>query len=636
MIPRTPIILGIICVSVLFVSIAGMLFFEDSFSDFMNSTPSQNKLKSDSKVLFEINKLGLLYQNTGDQENFEKQQILMRDKIKDVAVSVVGINSINVDLKSHRIPFQDASDLEPSSSSDSESFQICNIPQKIPMHLQKISDTEMFQLFDKKYSQYEIELIIVDERRADSDIHYAFLAKSDDGNHTALTFFDVNSCSDELTNDYDHYISCNYKKHDEQMSSTNHKHVIASLEHENFCTIPLSQIHQSFYDYAKDTLDKMDEMEKRIMDEKLSQNKDEEPISEEFLDAPRLEMLQNLAYGIAFETKDKQDIEKKIQEYNTRFGKLPLELQKLLDARLSAESNIEKKDSKILVEINQNAMIHQKNNDMDKFHEQVSLMEEEIKTIASDSLGMNVSAVFIDMSDHSTGIENVNFPFRDSSEIKPTSQDDKPSFQICNIPEKIPIHLKKIKEKEWFTMFSEKYAKHSTSLDLMDERYTNSLLHYGITVTSQDGLFSASTMFHLNTCTDEVQEDSPFLVCKNNSQNEMHQSWNQEDIIASLHLEEFCTIPLDPWRESLHEYGKKVQEKRLEYFDDSFELETDEEIRIMWDERSRLGNLMAIPSLVINYGLESEITQKKIMEYNEKFGEIPKELQDLVDARPME
>ena len=335
MIPKSPIILGLFCVLILFISIASMLFFEDSFSGFMSSTPSQNKLKSDSETLSEINKLGLLYQNTGDKEKFENQQILMRDKIKDVAINLVGINTINIDLESHRIPFQDVSDVKPySSSSDSEPFQICNIPEKIPIHLQKISNTEMFQMFNKKYSQHEIELIITDERRADSDIHYAFLAKSDNGNHTALTFFDVNSCNDKLTDDYDHYISCNDKKQNKQMSSVHYKHVIASLEHENFCTIPLNPIHQSFYDYAKDISDKMDEIEQRIMDEELFQNTDKEPIPEEFLDAPRLELLQNLAYGIAFETIDEQDIQKKIQEYNTKYGGLPEELQELLDTRL--------------------------------------------------------------------------------------------------------------------------------------------------------------------------------------------------------------------------------------------------------------------------------------------------------------
>lgn len=99
----------------------------------------------------------------------------MRDKIKEVVINLVEINSINVGLESHRIPFENASDVK--QTSDSEPFPICNIPEKIPIHLQKIRDTEMFKLFSEKYSQHEIELIIVDERSADSDVHYAFWQK---------------------------------------------------------------------------------------------------------------------------------------------------------------------------------------------------------------------------------------------------------------------------------------------------------------------------------------------------------------------------------------------------------------------------------------------------------------------------
>jgi len=96
----------------------------------------------------------------------------------------------------------------------------------------------------------------------------------------------------------------------------------------------------------------------------------------------------------------------------------------------------------------------------------------------------------------------------------------------------------------------------------MDERPGESLVHYGITATSYDGLFSASTVFHVNTCTDEIQESFPLLFCRNIAQNETHQSFNRDDIIASLQMNDFCIIPLDPWRNAIHEYGEKIQEER--------------------------------------------------------------------------
>jgi len=256
-------------------------------------------------------------------------------------------------------------------------------------------------------------------------------------------------------------------------------------------------------------------------------------------------------------------------------------------------------------------------------------MEEKIKQIASDSLEMNITMALVDLTDPETGIGNNNFPFRDSSEIN--IPDGKESFPICNIPEKIPVHLKKFLDKPIFAMFSKKYSDQNTELVIMDERPGESLVHYGITTKSEDGLFSASIAFHVNTCTDEIKENFPLLFCRTVENNEMHQSSNQDDIVASLQLEEFCTIPLDPWRNSIHEFGKKIQEKKLEFFDASIESETHEEVRKMWDERERLSSLRHITFLIVNSGLESDITQKTIKEYKEKFGSLPDELLELIE-----
>ena len=304
----------------------------------------------------------------------------------------------------------------------------------------------------------------------------------------------------------------------------------------------------------------------------------------------------------------------------------------LFDGDIFSENNTTmKSDAKILDEINRQATIHKNNNNHEKFREQATLMEEKIRQIASDSLGMNITVALVDLSDPDTGIGNHNFPFRDFSEI--TTSDDREPFPICNIPEKIPIHLKKFLDEPIFEMFSKKYSKHNAELHIMDERKSESQVHYGITAKSEDGLFTASTTFHVNTCTDEIMEDFPHLFCRNVKNNEMHQSRNQDDIVASLKLEEFCIVPLDPWRNSIHEYGKKIQEKRLEFFETSVESENHEEIREMWDERERLDSLRGITFLIVNDGLESETTKKKIKEYNGKFDSLPDELLELIEQR---
>ena len=295
----------------------------------------------------------------------------------------------------------------------------------------------------------------------------------------------------------------------------------------------------------------------------------------------------------------------------------------------SENITITKNDAEILDKINMEATIQKNNNNQQKFHEQAALMEEKIRHIASDSLEMNITTVVVDLYDPETGIGGNNFPFRDSSEIEISK--DKEPFPICNIPEKIPIHLKKFLDEPTFAMFAKKYSEYSTELVIMDERKSESQVHYGITAKSKDGLFTASTTFHVNTCTDEIMEDFHYLFCRNVENNEMHQSLNQDDIVASLQSEEFCVIPLDPWRNSIHEFGKKVQEKRLEFFGDSLESDNPENIQKDWVERERLDSLRHLTFLIVNNGLESDITQETIKEYNKKFGKLPDKLLKLIE-----
>ena len=290
-----------------------------------------------------------------------------------------------------------------------------------------------------------------------------------------------------------------------------------------------------------------------------------------------------------------------------------------------------KNDAKLLDEINMQAAIQKNNGNEEKFREQTALMEETIGQIASDSLKMNVAKVIVDLSDPKTGIESRNFPFRDSSEIKIPKGDE--PFPICNIPEEIPAHLKKFLDEPIFAMFSKKYSQYPTELLIIDERGFKSGIHYTVTAASNDGFFTASTTLHGNTCTDEIMEDVDYLLCTNVENDEMHQSFNQDDIVASLQLDEFCVIPLDPWRQSIYEFGKKMSEKRFESIDAFFESDNPEDIQKDWDEDEKLDLLRGIAHRIVNDGIESEITEKRIKEYNEKFGSLPDELLELIGNR---
>ena len=299
------------------------------------------------------------------------------------------------------------------------------------------------------------------------------------------------------------------------------------------------------------------------------------------------------------------------------------------DTLFSENKKIMKSDEEILREINLQATIYKNNNDEKNYHKQVVLFEEKIKQNAINFLDMNIIDVSVDLTDPETGIGSFNFPFRDSSDIEISSE--KEPLPVCNIPEKIPTHLKKFLDEPIFEMFSQKYSKYDTELTIIDERGLDSQVHYGLYVISEDNSFSASTTFHVNTCTDEIQEDFPRLFCRNVADNEIHQSSNQDDIIASLNSDKFCTIHLDSWRHSIHEYGESIQKQRLELFDTSFEPKNHDEMRQMGDERERLDSLRGITFLIVNTGLDSKTTQDKIQEYNEKFDSLPDELLELIE-----
>ena len=92
-------------------------------------------------------------------------------------------------------------------------------------------------------------------------------------------------------------------------------------------------------------------------------------------------------------------------------------------------------------------------------------MKEKQKEIASKILGVNISDAYV--------AEGWNYPFRDKSEIRPMAGTE--PITTCNIPERIPIHLQKIRQSEMFQMFVGKYSQHQLMIDISDERYHNGI-----------------------------------------------------------------------------------------------------------------------------------------------------------------
>jgi len=114
---------------------------------------------------------------------------------------------------------------------------------------------------------------------------------------------------------------------------------------------------------------------------------------------------------------------------------------------VAMEQEYKRSAEMILSKINQYGITFQKNGHEEKFKEQLTLMQQKQKEIASHYLEINIDKIYLK--------ENYNFPFRAASEI--ISLDIPSQKPVCNISPKIPIHLQTIQNSDLFLRFSEKY-----------------------------------------------------------------------------------------------------------------------------------------------------------------------------------
>ena len=277
----------------------------------------------------------------------------------------------------------------------------------------------------------------------------------------------------------------------------------------------------------------------------------------------------------------------------------------------------------ILTEINQKVIIHQKNNNQEKFEKQRILMKEKQTEIASRILGVGISDAYV--------AEGWNYPFKEQSEV--TVFDPEFKKPICGIPEKILDHLQIIQQSEMFQMFAGKYSQHQLTIDISDERYSNGLIHYDLFATSDDGSFTARTYFHLDSCTDEMKWPY-FLFCNDTRSDEHISTRIKSEIISSLENDEFCNIEFEPWHQDLLDYQAKIS--------DELDILTQSEVSADSDgnasqkfflEFKRLGLLNDIIRYYESENSDHEKMQEDITEYNGKFGSLPEELLELIEQR---
>ena len=303
----------IIIIGLLIFAIFGLIF----------SAPDDVPIHTE---ISKINQKGILAQEANDKEKLEEYRSLMQEKITEIAGKTLGLNIFMSDVFHGYFPMIDSSKVEIPKGK--EPFQICNVAENIPIHLQNIVKTKKFQMFAEKYSDYPMELNLQDERLNDSSFHYGLIANSGDG-RTALTFFHADSCTNEITDSERYFLSCHDDVKHHIFGTINKEDILASLEQPDFCTIPLDSWRQSVYDYNQKIKKQMEEHLPTVE----TSDKSYESISAYESESRRLNMLSDISSMYVMAVDDEHDIEEKIKKYNDLFGPIPEKLLQILDAR---------------------------------------------------------------------------------------------------------------------------------------------------------------------------------------------------------------------------------------------------------------------------------------------------------------
>lgn len=309
-------------ISIAFIAIVSIAIFGINGSNLVSI-----KEENDSKVLSQINQQALMYEKNGDRVKLYEQTNLMNKKLQDVAFKSLGIDNVMITLNdTYDFPFVDPNVITNKSRTNSVA---CDIPTSIPNNLQKIRQTELFQMFANKYSKYGIGLSITDERRDYSIIHYGLYA-NDANNNTAFTYFHINSCTGQIMSPEIYFLGCNDKTNNNFMTTHNKNNIITSLKLDLFCKIPLDPWQQMAYDYSKDLSNKL--MQIQMNHAKIKNNTAE---TEEafFNEMNRISLLGSIANSIVEDTFDSNDTQKAITDYNSKYGDLPDDLSNIIKQR---------------------------------------------------------------------------------------------------------------------------------------------------------------------------------------------------------------------------------------------------------------------------------------------------------------
>ncbi len=312
---------NIIVVMIFLVS--SMLFLISQNPD---ESPKSRSFENYSDDIIQINQESKKYELVNDIQNYNASKKLMQEKLKVVSFDYLGIKISDVLLLDGYYPFKDVKyrvekfDLEPSS--------ICDFEQNIPLHMQKISQTENFKIFAKKYSSHSIELHLFDERDTISNIHYGLIA-TNDKNQSASTYFHLDSCINEISDKSPYNLNCFDKNTDYRFATFNTDHILSSYSNGDFCKFELDSWRQSLYDYSKTLQEKQRQLETESMSKIIDPESQRKYISL----MNKQGDLRNLVAYMIHNNFDEKSLQEKIKQYEKQHGSLPDELLELIEQR---------------------------------------------------------------------------------------------------------------------------------------------------------------------------------------------------------------------------------------------------------------------------------------------------------------
>ena len=273
-------------------------------------------------TLDEINSKGLMYERQGKSSEFEEQAKLMQENLEKISR-----DALRLDIKpwpEYRtyFPLREASDIEPLPDSD---FEICDAGSNIPLHLHEISKIERFNLFAQKYSNYPMFLDVMDERLHNSEMHYGLSVTHNE--KYASTHFHVNTCTNQVSDELRYLVHCGNKETGYRNTAITKEDFMASLEHNDFCFIPLDSWRQSLFEYGQ----KISEIRHEIMEEFEKSEHTDESFIQFRNDSRQWDLLQEISY--AYYSKNIEEAEEKITQYNRVYGILPDDLLDIIERK---------------------------------------------------------------------------------------------------------------------------------------------------------------------------------------------------------------------------------------------------------------------------------------------------------------